>query len=117
MEKTIPIDFNIMFIILTARYIFSSDYCDETLGCFEMDGVFSQRPFNVNPNSRKIVGTKFRVCNVGLDYGSILYIFIKICYKRPSFGYFINSIIYNHHIQSLQLVLASFYSEDGHFIL
>ncbi|KAF6020902.1 hypothetical protein EB796_020817 [Bugula neritina] len=43
------------------RFLFSSDepYCHDKLGCFPIDGDFSDRPVNFNPNSRETINTQF----------------------------------------------------------
>lgn len=46
----------------TARHEYKGEpYCDFILGCFEMNGVFSERKKNYKPYTREAINTKFVV--------------------------------------------------------
>lgn len=50
-----------MFVVV-ANYMFGSEpYCDDELGCFPLDGEFSERLINFRPNRRDVINTTLLV--------------------------------------------------------
>lgn len=45
--------------VIPGQYRIHRETCMEELGCFSIEGDFSLRPFNVLPQHRSAIGTKF----------------------------------------------------------